>query len=911
MPKATLEDTVEYGTQQDIVETPQAAPINIPPPEPTEQPGAGSRMLNAFLDETLGLVKGTLWDVPKAEIEALVRNKGQLGATAKDILNQFVVQPSMEQAYKSVEAYNRPPSGKTTEERIKSKNASNIEARLRGAATVPIIGPMIANLAEATIKDPAAGTGRIAANIVPMLLGKGIKAGGKNLGVRGAPMPKGPIPGAYEMSLEAPPPGFFKGVARAKSRGPAGAKLVEEALQKRDVSVKNALEGSMANISETSALPEQIGATIKSRAGQMLAAEEARAPRIADIATERANLQANRMQTNFERRQTAREAATTELRGSIEAEGLQKARDIAAQPGGVLGTPEASGKALREALEERIQTNIPRKLEPVAGEPPSVADIESALWEPINLQMKDITPDISNIRTIANDLKGKYLGSEEELASSISPGTRKIIEKATQVEGAPTIPEEYAGLPPEAQQIILEQMQAMPTEVAPPTWAELHLDRQGIDKLIAKSKSGLIPADIAALKKLREAITDSMRSSIQDQGLLREFEQANAMTKYKHEAFGEGVTGDILKRQGATPPSEIIDKLVKGTPEEARRFVNAVGSNALIGPELKTAVRRNLLERHKGEGVKGEGAIDYRAALHDLQKTPTYKELLRPNDYNSMVSELKANADMYDMPKVPELAVPKAVSKIELPGAKATTEISAGAKEPSVGKPKVEISRTQRETDALALRKSLAGGSPEQMINKILGEYKSTDMRDVANMLNKTEKKQLQRASMKKLLDESIGEGDMVNGPKLEKSYKKHRDALKAAGLGKKNLKELDSLANELKKYSMSIEHTRGAQWGGLAETGVLTSGVTGAITSTAMGSPGIGMIRAGASAASLLTPKALLKVFLQPNGPHLLARYFKTGKWSEDLGKIVGGSSMSVPVVRNIKPEGEDNAHK
>jgi hypothetical protein len=290
-----------------------------------------------------------------------------------------------------------------------------------------------------------------------------------------------------------------------------------------------------------------------------------------------------------------------------------------------------------------------------------------------------------------------------------------------------------------------------------------------------------------------------------------------------------------------------------------------------MGPEIRTAVRKRLLKGSESVGESGKGVVDFKKALYELENNPTYKQLLRESDYASLRDELSQ---------------------------------SISAVEPS-----------QKAADALRLKEGLAKDSPEQILNKILKEYHETDMADVAGMLNATEKTQLQRASLEKLLRDSIGEQDIVNAPKFAQEFRRHRDVLEAAGTPESKLKAFDAIADELKKYTLSIEHSRGAQWGGIAESGIMTSGATGAAVDVLRGRPEIGALKVGGSTAALLTPKFMLNIFLQPEGPHVFARWLASGQKTGPLmnklidmagmtGVAAGTAGKAAPFVKQKQEE-------
>lgn len=195
---------------------------------------------------------------------------------------------------------------------------------------------------------------------------------------------------------------------------------------------------------------------------------------------------------------------------------------------------------------------------------------------------------------------------------------------------------------------------------------------------------------------------------------------------------------------------------------------------------------------------------------------------------------------------------------------------------------------------------------PSQMISKLL----SGTTESAANFVkalgdNPVAHQELARGVISNILQKSSGRkfGNveaLTDGPKFEAEYLRRRPVLEKL-IGPDLLSSWDSFAKEVGKYEL----TRGGagtkegmfgRIGSLAEAGA----VGGAITSLAMGSP----MTAAGLAAPLLVGRTLVNVMLQPEGPGLLARYFRTGKWTPLLGRIAeGGAYANVALGTLLAP--------
>ena len=144
----------------------------------------------------------------------------------------------------------------------------------------------------------------------------------------------------------------------------------------------------------------------------------------------------------------------------------------------------------------------------------------------------------------------------------------------------------------------------------------------------------------------------------------------------------------------------------------------------------------------------------------------------------------------------------------------------------------------------------------------------------------------------------------MVDGPAFSKAYKEHREVLQASGVSQQMLKQWDEVASELEKYTRTHGGTgaSGANWSTRAQIAMGTSVPLQVAFGALSGHPTAGLASGSFTLASLMLPRALVRIMMEPSGPHMLARALQTGKWSEGLGKIAGVSSKVAVATPDTK---------
>jgi hypothetical protein len=853
---------------------------------------------NLLIDTPKGLLDLATKSLPQfSRDKSITQNLAEVpkSFSGYNLINNMVLQPSMNQLHMASQA---------------NREGRPEEAGFRAAASFPMIGPAFANQYDSFKQGGwEQGTGDAIANALLILAGEGARVGGAKIGEMGAAESGGVIPGARQFAVETEPPGFFKGIAYATGKKPSGIKLSDTAVRERNIPIETNFDRLLSRTG-----PEiNTGQVIKDASVRDMVAEQNRRMTVSDEAGQRARLRGDELQDLYDRTRRDAEAQADQMKIQNEQAGVDQATNIArASGGGQLPDSMATGNAIRDALADRAypakKGQTPRTTFE-NGKPPSVADLENTLWKPVTDAMNDVVPDVTEIQRVASQMAQASEKAQNLITSELSPATQKIIGKAAKIDNAGGIPDEFANVSPEMKAVMQEAGGDAVTS-APPTWQDLHTARQEIDSLIARNKGALGTPDTRALNALREEITSSLRNAITDPEMLRQFDKANAMTRYKHKAFGEGFVEDILQRGNPVKPSEIVEKLLGRSPEDAAHLKNSMGVNDFMTPELRTAVRDELLKKHTAKGTAGKGAVDYRGAAYEALTNPTVKALLGPSDLDAFVQDLNRmieNESSVRLPQASDVIAPSETVPFSKGKYTAQTDVGAGAKTPSIGQPKVDIAQTQRKVDASNLRKNLAGKAPEEITNQVFSPGHETDMADISRMLTKEQRRGVHREGLKRILNDSDLDG-VVNGPKFADLYEKHRALFKASGMSDTMLKQWDAVAKELKGYHMSSvsRDLSKSGWGGVAETGVAAKATAAALAVPAAalftGHPAVAAGVALSEGVYLLAPKVLLNVMLEPAGPNLVLRYlanFKdTGKWSPAIGKAI--SNLNRVAVTN-----------
>jgi len=154
------------------------------------------------------------------------------------------------------------------------------------------------------------------------------------------------------------------------------------------------------------------------------------------------------------------------------------------------------------------------------------------------------------------------------------------------------------------------------------------------------------------------------------------------------------------------------------------------------------------------------------------------------------------------------------------------------------------------------------------------------------------------RAALEKLVNDAVVTepkiGKVLNGPKLHAAFEKTgREALRKAGWTDQELAQIGSFTEELNRQWVSTKSSSlGGKILGVADLGAVVHGIKGMAELATGNAAGAGKLR---TAASWLIPKrALAWIYSQPEGPHLLARAMKTGKWGAQAGKAAGRASQA-----------------
>jgi hypothetical protein len=735
---------------------------------------------------------------------------------AGNVASIFLGNPRQQQdsAYNLLSGVVSPMGDQLSKASTAAQQGNYGEAAARGVAgVVPVVGPWVADLVDRIRQDPLKGSADAVTDALTLLLGQGGESAGTKLGAVDTALPPEVIPGARRMAAENPT-GPMRRLSQVVAKSPLSANDVQGEVLRRNIPVTKNLLQELTN-----AGPEMdVGQVIKDRSGQSLL-----------------NDQEHRFNVS---------------------------EDAAKAFGGQLQDKESVGKMTRQALSDRFFPSpvgeAPR-LQPEAGVPPSVGDLESALHEPIRAAGDELAPVLDNTKAAAAKLKKESSGSRDLIASNLKPATLKMIDLSADVPtetGPASLGGEANVMSAENQEVLRSLLGDAPESEAP-TLNALRDARRQVQSLIKADKTPGGSPNTHALGLLDDAMKADIEETMRRAGILEDYKKANKMSVFKHDTFDQGITGDILKRKGDNPldPSQIVDRVASVTPEEARNFRRGIGNNAQVQAEVKTAITRELFGRSASLGEKGKVAINYEKAAAELASNHSYKELLGENGYNSLMDEIQSN-----MP-------------------------------------------TQAKQDALRQRAQYAKEDPEKIVAKILRPNNETEIQNITRTLKPDQKAGLHRASLEKLVGDATEDNGIVNGPKFAQAYQEHRSALSAMGVPQQTLARWDAIAKELKGYQFTKPSiAEGSGWMGASQIGRIAGGAMATTGALIAGHPELAGAAAVGTGVITLGPKMLLRYFMNPDGPNLLARALKTGKWAEPVGKAAGVSSKAAVLSEKKK---------
>lgn len=274
---------------------------------------------------------------------------------------------------------------------------------------------------------------------------------------------------------------------------------------------------------------------------------------------------------------------------------------------------------------------------------------ENALWNPLKLQTRkqNITVPLTNtIKAIDPDYS-VALQAHDSVISGLSPSTQRVfatLNKQKQLtQGgsgvANALPpgislDEYLAKIPPSQRA--EFQQAIQGEA--PSWEAIHQARSEIWDLLAAAnvKKPLGGYDVTALNKVYSGLTQDLKSSLSEHpDLAAAFKQASDFTKAQKELYGTKgtLTQKYMAYSPTVMPSQMVNKLLSGTPESAANFVKSLGANPEAHQELARGVISNILNKASGNKFGAQEALTDGPAFEKtyLQYRPTLSKLVSPD----------------------------------------------------------------------------------------------------------------------------------------------------------------------------------------------------------------------------------------------------------------------------------------
>lgn len=745
---------------------PAAAPA-APPPSLLDRAG---QFVGGVARRAKGAVSG-MWDQATSPIrhevqsvqDALDTNKPawervKAGATA-------AAEPFLTPFRQAQDVFIHGPE-QQAQRSLRAANAGRpVMAAVQGALTpFPVIGPQIGDLLERAPGDPYGVAGEAAFDAGSAFLGpKLARAAGNRLATAATPPPPGPIPGASATAMETSS-SFPAALANRVSASPAAQAPVSAFLKGRDAAVVGE-GGRLLDAIEPAPRPVTMP--------QVRQAGEATAD----------TLQQQAEQEFLQNSRRAQRGGESAAQGEIQ------------RAGGVTG--EAAGNELFNAVNERLGRARAR---------------ESDQWNTLigETESRGIRPTLARTSETAGPMLEGQKQAHEIGASGVSPSTEQILTRAGKPVAQPVLPaatqELIAGMPPEAQQFVMQQL-GPDAATGSVSFKALKEARSKVGRLKSEAltRASMGSPDTHVLQQLYDAMGADMRASLAEHPELAEgFDVANNLTKARFKVFDKegSPVQKMLQHETPLQPSQVPGKVASGTVEGARNMKRALGANASGQRALRSSLMEELLGKRKA-GVEGAKTVNYVEVLDELDTNPVYKEVLgsefRPTRARI---EAQANAQKAGVPSVVKQTTQKVGSKI--------LDITAESGKP----PSVKARATPR-------------AAVEQIMDKASGGKMGAS-------------------------------SSTFNGPGFARAYRAGRGKLADAGVPPAQLADLDKFSDEVAKYTLKSKRH-----------GFDTSGLPTGVPWYLVGK------------------RALVKIMLHPEGPGLLARSMKAGKWAKDAGEI------------------------
>jgi hypothetical protein len=276
---------------------------------------------------------------------------------------------------------------------------------------------------------------------------------------------------------------------------------------------------------------------------------------------------------------------------------------------------------------------------------------ENAAWNPLKAatESNGITVPLTETMKRAEPLYLEAKEAHDALISNLSPSTQRILMKATTPTkaGAGMLPATSMGestdallakLPPSAREQVLAQYQTAGPQVTetPASWVAVHQARTEIGSLLhdAQKASKLGSNNTRVLNQIYGGLSEDLNTALKDHpNLQAQFAQASATTAAKHAMYDarSTITQKMMEPEPAVMPSQIIDKVLSGTPESARSFMKATNNYGAAQDSVARGVIERLLDNSSG-GRFGEGILDgpQFKKLY-IENRNNIKELVKPD----------------------------------------------------------------------------------------------------------------------------------------------------------------------------------------------------------------------------------------------------------------------------------------
>lgn len=696
------------------------------------------------------------------------------------------------------------------------------------ASALPMVGPMAADLGEAVGRDPWEGAGRVAGAALQIPMGEMAARGGARMADAGRPLPAGPFPGLEATGIEGSK-GMFGGLARGSATSPMGQRPVARFLEGRNAAVRSAADDLL---DQAGPAPAQdvpfptVKMNAEAEAAQLL--EQANAQDAAYKAQRDAAHEAEvaRLTEGAEREKTG-------VRARSEAESRNAAADELMRLGGQTG--ERAGQDIAGAVLEHKG---------------AVRGVEGRVWEGLKTGTKERGVRAPLTQTTENGMRAFRVSKEAQdaLLADLDAPTQAVISRIVRgAEGDTAMralnSPEYSGLSPEAREAAIAQL--TDASQGAPDWNAVHEARSRVGDLLdaAKRRTMLPDRDVYVLRQVYDGLTADLKGALADfPDLAERFEVGAGVTRAKHDLFGtEGtVTADIARAKPKIKASQIPAAATR-TPESMRNLARAVGEHPTGKPALRSGAMGEVFEKARStETVGAEARINFKRALNELDTNPAYREALG-NEYDAVRGRVEARAAQPE-PTVPEPTIPD-----------------------KPGTPTVRM-RTEREEGPAQVRIEVEAGKGPQV------SVEPTKRRALEDVFSKASGGRYGAPDAK------------FDGPAFATAYQKARESLRAQGFTPGQIAGLDQFAAAVGKHTLKQSTSKLAS---LADKGIIIGVATSAGGLLASGHPGAAAAAATVGAASLLGERALVRVFLHPDGPNILARAMRADRYGREAGKL------------------------